>query len=563
MPISPRHAIAAGIFSCALMGWLGDCELCGQEPEAPAAASPAQTIPWPPDAESPQSLADRLQALEEVNRQLADQLDQMGREQAAEMRGLWERLGLPAEGGEDGLGTGVEASDGDGYYRGPGEPARAGSSPVPDYTEGHFAPKEIPSGFVDPAILSPSRFPLRATFGPGFTLQTLDGKHSLQIRYESQIEGRVWGESDQIPANSGFFLPRQRFFFDGNITESIEYELAINRGVNNINLLNAYLNFHFDDRLQVRLGRFFTPFTYDQYGVSNYWLLTPERSLFVTNLSPNRQIGLMAWGYLLDKRLDYAVGTFNGSRNSFESLNNSLDLVSYINARPFQQAESWPLLRFLNVGSSIAFGRQDQSPVPATFRVGAGSPDANIPSIATVPFLIFSPGVVERGDRLLGSVHAAYFYHSLSVIGEWQYGYGDYARVGNVPSAKVPFSGFYVASGYFLTGEHVERRTRLKPLRSLLPVSDEDERGIGAWEVTARVSQLRAGEEVFDEGFADPQLWSDSATVTEMGTNWYWNEYIKWYTFWLHADFGSPVQYRPGQRQESADMFWIRCQLYF
>ena len=35
--------------------------------------------------------------------------------------------------------------------------------------------------------------------------------------------------------------------------------------------------------------------------------------------------------------------------------------------------------------------------------------------------------VQERGERLLGSVHAAYFYKSLSLIGEWQYGYGSYA----------------------------------------------------------------------------------------------------------------------------------------
>ena len=256
----------------------------------------------------------------------------------------------------------------------------------------------------------------------------------------------MWGESDQLPANSGFYLPRQRFFFDGKIAESIEYEVAINRGVNNINLLNAYLNFHFDDRLQVRFGRFFTPFSYDQYAVSNYWLLTPERSLFVTNLSPNRQIGLMIWGYLLDERVDYAVGTFNGSRNSFESLNNSVDVVSYINARPFQQSESLPFLQFLNLGSSVAFGRQDQSPVPATFRVGAGSPDANIPSIATVPFLIFNPGVVERGDRLLGSVHGAYFYNGLSVIGEWQYGYGAMRGPAMRPPRKCPFPASMSAS---------------------------------------------------------------------------------------------------------------------
>ena len=295
--------------------------------------------------------------------------------------------------------------------------------------------------YFDLDVTSPYAFPEEITFGPGFQIRSKDQRYELQIHYESQIEGRLWSEDDQLPANSGFFLPRQRFFFNGQVTEMVEYELAINRGVNNINLLNAFLNFHFDDRFMIRAGRFFTPLPYDQYAISNYWLLTTERSLFTTNLSLNRQIGAMAWGYLFDKRLDYAAGFFNGSRNSFESRNYGLDFVGYLNVRPFQDSVQLPFAKYLNLGASTAFGRQDQPPVPVTFRVGAGSPDANIPGIATVPFLVLNPDVIERGDRLLGSVHAAYFYRSLSLIGEWQYGYGNYAPSANAASLEVPFDG--------------------------------------------------------------------------------------------------------------------------
>ena len=414
--------------------------------------------------------------------------------------------------------------------------------------------------------LGAGRLPLTASFGPGFRLGTSDGEFRLKVHLESQVEGRVWGPDDRLPPNSGIsgiYLPRQRIFFDGNITKRIEYELSINRGLGNINLLNAYINLHFDDRFQVRFGRFFTPLPYDQYAISNYWMPTPERSLFTTNVGLNRQFGLKAWGYLLDERVDYAAGVFNGSRNSFENLNGSMDFVGYLNTRPFQQSESFPAARFLNVGTSVAFGHQDQSPVPVAFRIGAGSPDANIPGSATVPFLILDRDVIERGDRLLGSVHAAYFYKGLSLIGEWQYGFGGYASPARPSSARVPFSGFYVAGGYFLTGEHVERRARVIPRRPLVPTKKGEHRGPGAWEVVGRVSELRLGEEVFTSGFADPGLWSDRAITTELGMNWYWNEYIKIYAFWLHGEFGDPVQYRPGGPQTTADMFWLRFQLYF
>ena len=358
-------------------------------------------------------------------------------------------------------------------------------------------------------------------------------------------------------------MPRQRIFFSGNITKPIEYELAINRGLNNINLLNAFINLHLDDCFEVRIGRFFTPFLYDQYAVSNYWLLTPERSLFTTNLSTNRQIGAMAWGYLADERLDYAAGVFNGSRNSFENLDNFLDFVAYINARPFQESESLSFARFLNVGTSVALGRQDSSPAPAAFRIGAGAPDSNTLNPAFMPFLILNPDVVEKGPRLMGSVHTAYFYKGLSLMAEWQYGFGNYASLAQPSSLEIPFSGFYVASGYFLTGEEVERRTRVKPKKPLIPVNKDEPRGLGAWELAGRVSQLELGDKIFTGGFADSRLWSNSATTTELGMNWYWNEFMKVYMFWLHADFGDPVTVTPGRPQKSADMLWVRCQLYF
>ncbi len=171
---------------------------------------------------------------------------------------------------------------------------------------------------------------------------------------------------------------------------------------------------------------------------------TPERSIFTTNVGLGRQFGLMGWGYLFDKRLDYAAGIFNGSRNSFESLNNGVDFVAFLNTRPFQESESLEFARFLNLGTSVALGHQDQSPVPVAFRIGGSSPNADVPGFGTTPFLILNPGVIERGDRLLGSVHTAYFYKGLSLIGEWQYGYGSYASFAHPSSAQVPFSGFYV-----------------------------------------------------------------------------------------------------------------------
>jgi phosphate-selective porin OprO/OprP len=176
---------------------------------------------------------------------------------------------------------------------------------------------------------------------------------------------------------------------------------------------------------------------------------------------------------------------------------------------------------------------------------------------------VLNRGVVERGDRLLGSVHAAYFRRSFSLIGEWQFGHGSYANGAASPSAAVPYSGFYATAGYFLTGEQIERRTRLYPLRPLVPTKPGQRQGLGAWEVVGRYSELALGDEVFRAGFADPAAWSRSASTTELGVNWYWNEYIKMYFFWLHGRFGDPVLASDGLPRDGADMFWMRFQLYY
>jgi phosphate-selective porin OprO/OprP len=513
--------------------------------------------------------------MEERNRELTERLerserdlDRQRREHDEQIKRLFERVEAlsgreaarpPASGPS--VGEPAVSSDPRGEIR-----SVEIESPVPDYTEGQFTPTAPAPGYPLSNVDDDKRLPLSASFGPGFRLETADEEFRLNVHLESQIEGRVWGPTGRLPPGSGIsgiYLPRQRIFFDGNITKRVEYELSINRGLGNINILNAYINLHFSDRFQVRAGRFFTPLPYDQYAISNYWLPTPERSLFTTNVGLSRQFGLMAWGYLLDERLDYAAGLFNGSRNSFENPDGAMDFVGYLNARPFQESGAFPLARFLNVGTSVAFGHQDQSPVPVAFRIGAGSPDTNIPGAATVPFLILDRGVIERGERLLGSVHAAYFFRGLSLIGEWQYGYGSYAFPADPSSTRVPFSGFYVSGGYFLTGEHVQRRARVYPLRPLIPTGPRQRRGLGAWELAGRYGELGLGDRIFSGGFADPALWSDSASTTEIGMNWYWNEYIKLYMFWLHGQFGDPIQVRPGLDQDDADMFWLRFQLYF
>ena len=61
------------------------------------------------------------------------------------------------------------------------------------------------------------------------------------------------------------------------------------------------------------------------------------------------------------------------------------------------------------------------------------------------------------------------------------------------------------------------------------------------------------GREVFTNGLADPNLWSNRDWSTNLGLNWYLNRYVKFYLDWQHTEFGDPVDLptaEPGSMHE-------------
>ena len=68
-------------------------------------------------------------------------------------------------------------------------------------------------------------------------------------------------------ASSGFYNPRTRVYFEGHFTKPIQYEFSFQNTFDTVALLDAYVNFNYDPRFQVRIGRYKTPFTYEWYRV--------------------------------------------------------------------------------------------------------------------------------------------------------------------------------------------------------------------------------------------------------------------------------------------------------
>jgi phosphate-selective porin OprO/OprP len=399
----------------------------------------------------------------------------------------------------------------------------------------------------------------------GFHVATRDKEFTFGIAGMTQIDGMLYARpTPGADTSSGFYNPRSRIYFEGNATKPIRWEFSFQNFYDSVALLDAYVNFDYDPRFQVQIGRYKTPFTYEFYRVHVWDLLAPERSLFANNYEANRRFGLMGHGVLFEQRVEYAFGTFDTQRNSLRPFNNRQDVEAFVNFKPFYNRERGFLLRDLQFGGSVDAGNEHQSPVPAVLRTNQSPGGAAVDSTAAsnaagLPFLAFNSGVTEQGARALWEMHLAYYWGGLSLLGAWQGGHESYANA--APPVRIPIHGWFVQAGYILTGETIRDRTLLQPLHPFDLRAGR--KGLGAWEPTVRYSDLRLDPRVFSAGLADPTLWTNHAQLVDVGCNWYLNQFVKVYFDWEHALFASPVSSTNGQFRKSNDLFWVRTQVYF
>jgi phosphate-selective porin OprO/OprP len=495
----------------------------------------------------------RIRQLEATVNKLSSQLQQISPPAGAAAGG--------SRGGAPGVST--PSPTGGPSTTGSGDIGSPGTSVTPSAMGGPGAPGQSlpPNPPVSARFDSPPTLenrPGRVKFGPGFEIRTDDDEFILQFHNLTQFDFRGYQQGGQSPVHDTFTFPRQWFMFSGRVSKPFGYFVSLANAFDTVSLLDCFLDVTYDPRLQFRIGRYKTPFTYEFLVEPIQGLIIPERSLFFNNFGLNRDEGIMAYGRLFNNKFDYAVGIFNGARNSFISTSDGKAVAGFINWRPFGDEEN-TLLENFNVGGSVYAANQFNLPQPQVLRTAVPT---NGNSTAGVPFLAFNNDVREAGDRALWDLHVAWFYRSLAIIGEWGSGFQDYAHASNLSQrTHLPIQSFYVQAGYFLTGETRSSVGTVKPLHPFDPRPGHF--GLGAFELIGRYDYLNVGRQVFTDGLADPNIWSNNLYMTDVGLNWHLTQYLKIYFDWEHAVFGSPVQFAPGRRQLTSDLFLARFQIYF
>jgi phosphate-selective porin OprO/OprP len=537
---------------------------------------------------------ERLRALQEQNQRLQQQYDLLSRQYQASRP-------APAKPKAEAEGT-ASLRDPESFLRAPAEPT-AGAERTASQTrrvgagetgglvveEGAAAPSVLWENYMEKRTeyrpdMPPVEYEGGLSFRDGLEFRTKDGFFSVVFHNLTQLDLRLFDPTGD-PLHNSFEIPRQRWYFQGNVTPNATFYTVINRGYGSLDVLDSWVDYAFapeyKEQLQFRIGRMKTPYTYEYIKVSESDLIAPERSLFVGNLAPNRQLGVMAHGRLFDRELEYYLGVFNGPRRSFEDHNNDKDVFAFLNWRPFlHTGPDW--LKQLNLSGSVNWGDEHDPAQPFALRT-ANDQSTSAGAVNTSPtFFVFKNNVFEDGSRMQWSGDVAYYYKSFTMLSGVQGGFANYALSGTpLASAEefrlgtqafagvvgtrrthVPMSGGSVALTYFLTGEQITRRVYLvEPIR---PFGYYNGRlNPGAFEVYSRYSQLELGSSVFTAGLADPGAFSRRCDTIDTGVNWYLNHYVRFYFDWQHNMFNTPVLISNGVSTKHEELFWFRTQLFF
>ncbi len=419
---------------------------------------------------------------------------------------------------------------------------------------------------ISGADQKPVRHPAHVAFAEGLEFTSDDQEFSLQFHNLTQVDFRGFPKADQGVLQSQFFIPRQRWYFTGDLTNLVGFYTVIERGYNSLDLLDAFISLRIDTRFNLRIGRMKTPYLYEYYSIAEGDLIAPERSVYASNLGLNRQIGAMALGTFFEDRASYAVGVYNGPRRSFGDFKSSKDLIGYFNFRPFLLNESMPAFKYLNIGGSFDAGYQDNPTAQPTYFETANDQTSGTGATSVSPtFLVLNKNVTELGQRVEWAAHMAWYYKSFLLLSEYGGTRAGYSTTNSATSTPVNFEGFMVQASYFITGEQMTRRVNVvKPRRDF--TFDFLKGGAfnpGAIELHARFAQLNIGNNVFTAGFADPNQWTNNVWVTDIGANWYLNFYTRVFLDWQHAEFGNPVQLGGNKFGSTTDIYWLRFQVFF
>ena len=365
--------------------------------------------------------------------------------------------------------------------------------------------------------------PKIAVSDKGFTLASPDGANSIKLRGLVQLDSRLFFHDGGGVVNNAFVLRRARLITEGTFAKNFSFQLVPEFGGSSVSILDANFGVTVSKELQFKFGKFKSPVGLELLQ-SDSWTFFNERSI-VTNLVPNRDLGIQASGDLLDGTLNYAVGIFGGVGDGGSTTNtdfdNEKDVVARVFASPFKNIADSPL-QGLSFGLSGSLGREKT----AAGRTSGYRTDGQ------QTFFAYNAAVVSDGENWRVSPQVDFRSGSFGAIGEYVVSTINVRPNATGAKAELQNRGWQIAAGYVLTGED-------SSFAGVVPRNNFDAPAgtWGAFELTARYANLEVDDAAFPL-FASASTNANEASSIGLGMNWYLSKAVAFKFDYYHTEFG-------------------------
>src|SRR5689334_5589625 len=291
----------------------------------------------------------------------------------------------------------------------------------------------------------------KMTFGEsGFSLGSADGNFAVNLRGVLQLDSRTFFKDGGIKGNDGFLLRRARPIIEGTVFRDFDFVFVPDFGGSTVQIFDAYLNYRYTPALQVQLGKFKSPIGLEQLQ-ADINLPFNERSL-VTDLVPNRDLGVELHGELFDGVVSYAAGIFNGigdARNSNNAdFEDDKEFAGRLFLQPLKRSES-PALQGLGLGIGGSFG--DSSTVNALPATTGGTTPGYVTD-GQQQFFAYRNTVVASGRHWRISPQGYYYYGPFGLLGEYVVS-SQHVQTNALNTASLNTTAWQITASWVLTGE--------------------------------------------------------------------------------------------------------------
>jgi phosphate-selective porin OprO/OprP len=337
----------------------------------------------------------------------------------------------------------------------------------------------------------------------GLQITSPDASYRMSLRGYMQVDYRAFLNDDAHTGKEEFLARRLRPILEVKAGDA-SFRLMPDFSGTATKLFDAHADYAWSDALNFRVGKFKSPIGLERLQ-SAADIMFVERGL-PTNLAPSRDIGAMVYGELLPKTMEYQLGVFNGNPDGSSADSDEDDHKDMV-ARVF----AYPVTG-LGVGVAGSYGQRDGSmskPMLGTYK-----------TVGQQDFFKYRSDSYADGVQWRVFPQAYWYVGNKGVLAEYALSHQEVTCA--VQHEGLNHSAWQVAASYVLTGEDVNFKGGVKPAHDFSPHGD----GWGAWELTARVGQMRIDDAAFTT-FADALVSAQDVAMVGVGMNWWMSENLQ------------------------------------